>query len=229
MNTRSKSPEAIIISLAKHPLFFGTNTSALQKAVSSGRKVTFQKGELLNGDDPSLYFLLKGKAKVIGAEGRADVTRALLQTGSVFGVAQLFMRKGKLSSVVAMTACTCLMIPQEAVEHFLSVDPVFARNYIVFLSDRIRFLNKRITSFTAGKGENMLAAYLLSIPEAADGAVLPLRMSMTSLASSLNVSRPTLYKAFAELESIGAVRRKPGAVVIVSLTQLKSIESRNLS
>ena len=212
--------------VSKHPLFAGTSREALDRALSSGEVRAFRKGDVLNEGDPDLYFLVKGRAKVVGTERGAYVTRTVLQPGSVFGAAQLFSGTGKMSSVVALPNVSCLVFPKEAVERFLHEDSAFAMNYVVFLSDRIRFLNRRISSFTAGHGENMLAAYLLSLPGVEDGATLKLKLSMTSLASLLGVTRPTLYRAFSFLEESGAIQKNGMTVLILSKELLKNTESR---
>ena len=222
MTTDKKTIDALTL----HPLFAGTCPEALERALSSGEVRDYRKGDVLNEDEAGLYFLSKGRAKVVGTEGGAYVMRTVLQPGSVFGAAQLFSRTGKMSFVVALTAGSCLFLPTEAIERFLKEDGRFAMNYIVFLSDRIRFLNRRISSFTAGHGENMLAAYLLSLPGVEDGASLTMKLSMTSLASSLGVTRPTLYRAFAFLEESGAIRKDGKTVLILSKEILKNTESR---
>jgi len=100
-------------------------------------------------------------------------------------------------------------------------DSRFTVNYIAFLSDRIKFLNKKIAAFTAGDGEKTLADYLLSLPEN-DGAVR-LPSNMSRLSQYLNISRPTLYRAFSSLSERGIIEKNGAAVKIISVEKLKQI------
>ena len=89
-------------------------------------------------------------------------------------------------------------------------------NYVRFLSDRIRFLNSKISTFTADSAKSKIMRYLISqaeIQSNPDGNVL-LTMSCQKLAEFLNMGRASLYRAFEQLESDGLIRRNGKSVEI---------------
>ena len=86
----------------------------------------------------------------------------------------------------------------------LTGTPAFALNYVAFLSDRIRFLNRRLACLGAGSAARRLAAWLdASIPDGAAEYELPL--SLSRLPDALGVSRASLYRALDELEAAGHI------------------------
>ena len=88
----------------------------------------------------------------------------------------------------------------------LSVLTALPLNYVAFLSDRIRFLNRRLACLGAGSAARRLAAWLdASIPDGAAEYELPL--SLSRLPDALGVSRASLYRALDELEAAGHIAR----------------------
>ena len=89
-------------------------------------------------------------------------------------------------------------------------------NYVRFLSDRIRFLNSKIATFTADSAKSKLMRYLVSQAELQNNpegnVVLP--VSCQKLAESLNIGRASLYRAFEQLENDGLIRRSGKAVAL---------------
>lgn len=164
----------------------------------------FPKGEdVLKDAAPALYVLLRGRVTVRGN----NATLNTLKAGDCFGAAGLFGGTGSVTSVTAAEKCSAVLIDQQTVETLLRRDFAFAKGYIVFLSDRIRFLNRKIASFTTDGSEKKLANYLLSLPHEGDAVTLPVNLSR--LASQLNISRASLYRAFDALDkSFGITRRK---------------------
>lgn len=203
------------------PLFSGTNEDRLFSAVSASKLINYEKGGEIASDKPALYVVLDGYVSVYRTEGSHTVLLNTIREGGVFGAAQLFCEDKAFSSVKAACACSFLQIPKTAVAGLLKTDFAFTLNYVSFLSDRIRFLNKKIASFTAGNGEQTLAGFLLSQP--AVNGVVTLDRNMSALASSLNLSRPTLYRAFISLAEQGIIEKNGKEVRIISAKKLENI------
>jgi CRP-like cAMP-binding protein len=203
------------------PLFGNTNEERLLSAVSSSKLLHYGKGDEIVFKKPALYVIMSGYVRVYRTEGSHTVLLNTIKEGGVFGAAQLFCEEAAFSSVKAACACTCLQMPKAAVCGLLQNDFAFTENYVTFLSDRIRFLNKKIASFTAGNGEQTLAGYLLSQP--AEDGVVTLDKNMSALASSLNLSRPTLYRAFISLSEQGLIEKNGKEVRIISAKKLENI------
>lgn len=207
--------------LKKVPLFDGTRKELLSEAVSASVLYDYERGAEISSEKPALFVVISGCVCVRRTEGSHTVLLNTIKEGGVFGAAQLFCDEKAFSSVRAACACTCLQMPKTAVAALLKNDFAFTQNYVTFLSDRIRFLNKKIASFTAGSGEQTLAGYLLS--QTAKDGVVTLDRNMSALASSLNLSRPTLYRAFISLAEQGIIEKNGKEVRIISAKKLENI------
>lgn len=155
----------------------------------------------------AIAVITDGKASVLSDASAQGVYLRSLQTGDVFGAAGIYKYTQQYSTVIrADRDCTVFTLPAKDVQNLITCSSVIAENYIRFLSDRICFLNKKISVFTAGTAEARLAMYLLSLPVQEDGTrVIPVRMS--DVASSLNIGRASLYRALDTLEENHFLKR----------------------
>ena len=87
----------------------------------------------------------------------------------------------------------------------LSDYPVIAVNYISFLSDRIRFLNRRIDAFSAGSAVQKLYEYLAEMTDGEKSVTLS--FGMAELARRLKMGRSSLYRSLEVLQENGLVTR----------------------
>ena len=99
-------------------------------------------------------------------------------------------------------------------------DGDLAMRYIDFLSDRIRFLNRRIATLTAGSAERRLAAWLDTVmPDSTDRIVLP--FPVNRLADTLGLGRASLYRAFDDLTASGYLTRDGKTVILHDRTAMR--------
>ena len=188
------------------PLFAGMSNKERETLLrQSPPPVEYQKGACIY--DPAKF----DRAVGLIEEGRVTVTRAAavlnrLGPGDLFGVAALYSQEPEYATrVVARTPCRIRFFPQPLLEGWMRADFRVAENYIRFLSDRIRFLNRRIAAFTAGSVDQRLLTYL---QQQADGSGLVPARSMTELARILDMSRTSLYRSLDELAAAGYLRRE---------------------
>ncbi len=152
---------------------------------------------------PALAVILRGQVTVF--HGRVKMNT--LQEGDVFGAAALFGgAEPNASRVVARTACRVAFIPQDTVAKWMAEEPVVAANYVRFLSDRIRFLNRRLATLTAGHTDGRLWKHLLTC-KGEDGWVR-LPGGMAELARSLDMGRSSLYRSLDALVTAGHIVRQ---------------------
>ena len=165
----------------------------------------------------SLGVLLSGRVQV----SKGELLVSSLGPGDLFGAAALFNdREDYATTLTARASCRLLFFPQEQVAGLLEAHPGLARNYIRYLSGRIRFLDRKIEGLIAGSAERRLAQYLLE--RQADGAVV-LDCSVTGLAGRLNVSRASLYRALDSLAAAGAIEKNGRTVRILDSAGLVSL------
>lgn len=188
--------------------------------------VTFAPREIIqNARSPinGLAILCEGEAIVLSDSSDKAVPLRTVPIGGVFGAASLYSSESRYETVVrAITECTLLVIPTDTVKRLIGGHPVLAENYIRFLSDRICFLNRKITAFTVDSAEGKLAVYLSELPcDARGDATLP--VSFSELADSLGMGRASLYRALTKFEEAGILQRRGKKLRILDSSALLSV------
>lgn len=157
-----------------------------------------------------LCILWQGQARVL-SRSSTPARPALLRTmqsGSIFGVHGIFNSEiPPQSTIIAERPCRIVLIPATLWEKILTSHAPTMASYVVFLTQRIGFLNKKIQYLTAGSAERRLSLYLSSqIPE--DNTPTRLNISAVSLADLLDLGRASLYRALDKLTSDGFLIRE---------------------
>lgn len=191
-------------------LFRGAPETVLRKvlAATDCEVRDFEKGETVYSGKSfsrSLGVVLDGSLRVTkdNADGHAMIMSTLV-SGSLFGAAALFNDEEQYATnITALEASRIVFFSQRLVERMIRREPQIAENYIKYLSERILFLNKKMYLLTAGTAEQRLAGFLLDNLSIGHAAELPLPMNR--LASALNISRASLYRAMDALCGCGAV------------------------
>lgn len=147
----------------------------------------------------SLAMVLSGSLEVTKNNQEHRIILNILYPGHLFGMATLFYQNSQdISEIRARETAELLILPKKWMEAAMVQEPQLTTNYIEILSQRINFLNKKIAEFTAGDSKNTLLRYFQS--QAGPGGTVEIPTSMTKLATSLNLSRPSLYRALKKLE-----------------------------
>ncbi len=213
-------------------LFRGIQADTLDFALADPRTEirTYSKGTLIFGGsrfERAFCILLSGK---ISVKKDTDDGRGLnistLLPGSCFGAAALFNDCTEFATILTATAsCKVLFLPEVLLLHLMRQDSQIAENYIRYQSNRILFLNEKIASLSAGSAEKRLAHWLLeNAAETENGLICPLsNISMSSLASTLNIGRASLYRALDALEKTGAVINQHKDILIKNPAQLRQL------
>lgn len=137
-----------------------------------------------------------------------------LVEGDVFGAAALFGTDEEYpSTIVAESDCRVMFIPQETVVLWMKEVPQVAENYVGFLSDRIRFLNRRLATLTAGQADGKLWRYLLAHRD--EDGVIFVEEGMSALAERLDMGRSSLYRSLDALALAGRIRRDRKKIYIL--------------
>ncbi len=199
-----------------YDLFLFDGLTEAQKAdcreMAATDERTYSKGETIYDDTRArraLALVLEGAVQVF----HGKVVMNTLTAGDIFGVAALFGQGEPYPTrVAAKTECRVCLIPQEAVSAWMAAYPQVAENYVCFLSDRIRFLNRRLGTLTAGAAESKLWRYLLAHADAS-GRVSP-PGGMSELAKSLGVGRSSLYRSLDTLAAEGKLTREEKSILL---------------
>lgn len=195
---------AIACPLSAFFLFAGLNGEALC-AIDARLEaaVTYRRGQVVYNTHTfrrAVGLIVRGAVTVRSA-GEVVITH--LHTGEIFGVAALFdsEQDAYVTEIIATEDTAVRFIPQEVMSQLLAEFPLIAERYIRFLSDRVRFLNRKLSALTIGNTENRLYHYLLSHQD--EQGIIQLPDTMTELAKALNMGRSSLYRALDTLVKEG--------------------------
>ncbi len=180
---------------------------------ASSEEKEYRKGETIYSAKTAtraLALVLKGTVRVY----HRRVMMNELHAGEVFGAAALFGAEEPYpSTVIAHTACRVILIPQQTVSQWMAAYPLVGENYIRFLSGRIRFLNRRLSTLTAGQTDGRLWQYLLAHRD--EHNTVHLDGGMTALAKALDMGRSSLYRSLDTLADAGKIQRHGKEIVII--------------
>lgn len=201
------------LSLQNCFLFSGLSLSEKEQIGSTLSEArSFSKGDMVFPPPPeaasmpskALGIILSGKVNVHVPGSKVIMNR--LNAGDVFGVASLFTDEPYGTVLVSVSSCKVIFLPQAQVVSLMREYPAVTENYLRFLSDRIRFLNRRIAGFTLADADQRVWQRLLDLSNG--NGFVKLSGSFAELARSLNMGRSSLYRSFDSLESSGWIRRE---------------------
>ncbi len=169
----------------------------------------------------ALGLILRGSATVTKGDEGHRVNMSKLREGDLFGMAALFYEEeGFLSKVTANQETIVLFMTKEWLTSAFAKEPLIAANYITILSERIHFLSRKIDTFTGSDGTDCLRRFLRSEYQRVNDTSLDLSVSMTTLATQLNLSRASLYRSFQTLEEKGILERKGKKITLLQPQRL---------
>lgn len=207
--------------LADFFIFEGLSEDELSLAVSTADcyQMEYASGKDIfspSSHKRSVGYIVKGSVSVFKSNGDKKTLLNIIGRGNAFGVAGLFSDEYP-TCVTAKTKCTVVFIDADKMLSLIEKFPTVAKNYIRFLSDRIRFLNDKIDSFTKGSVEGRVAKLLLS---RANGSVTSIG-NMSRTASALDIGRASLYRILSLLEEKGIIEQNENEIIIKDKTYLE--------
>lgn len=219
--------DSFIEMLKSTDLFCGVDSGVLSGMLLDSRAEVagFAGGQVIysrNQYRRSLGLLLKGKAEVRKTSGGHTVILNRLTAPRLFGAAVLYQDEEEyVAEIVALEPCTILFLTQDLFTETMRRDFTLTENYLAFLSQRIRFLNRKIDGFTRGSAESKLAWYLLDISCGETSVCFP--VSLKHLAEVLNLGRASLYRALDALADSDLIERDGKQIRIVDKTGLQDL------
>lgn len=178
--------------------------------------VSFKKGETIYGETDfrrALGILISGKAKATPLSN----DKAVLNTfapGAVFGAAAVFSDGGEyVSRIFAASDCEVLFLDEDALSALFAAYPSAAVNYISFLSERIRFLNGKLSLLTQNDAAGRVYEFLAKNSD--ENGSVTYSGSMALLARNLSLGRTSLYRALDTLEHQNLIVREDGRIKVL--------------
>lgn len=149
----------------------------------------------------AMGIVLQGRLKVTT---ETEVVLTILHSGSLFGVAGLFLeRDDYVTRIQAIKPSEVLFLTTDDLEAIFKEEYSVCLQYLRFLSQRIVFLNQRISQFVAPSPAEALYAFLTRLAIAAETDRFHLPMSKQEMCRQMNMGRTTLYRAWDQLLTEG--------------------------
>lgn len=192
------------------------------------RRAFYAKGDVISS--PAEFFsgmglIFSGRVAVYGKGQEGDVLLNTLEAGDLFGAVSLFGEKPEsVSTIVAGRDSEILLIPKPLAEDIVRRDGEVTMAYIAFLTDRIRFLNEKITGFSAPTAE---CAVCHALCEKTECLGFSFSLNVTHLAQSLAIGRMSVYRVIRALSEENIVRYERGRMTVINPEKLK--EKENIS
>ena len=190
--------------LKKLKLFAHCSDEALERLLSQPcRRQQYAAGKLiLRAGDPcrSLMILVEGRAdaRMMGEEGR-EVLVDHLKAPMLLAPAFLFADNNVVPvEVTALTDCVVWHINREAFFEFMQQEPTVLRAFLEILSERGRFLSRKMRTFAVNSLRNRVIEYL-----EANGSIT----SVAAAAEQLGATRPSLSRVLSEMVSEGLITK----------------------
>lgn len=203
-------------SLEKLFLFEGLTETEKKKILNSFEKpVAFKKGDVIYSAESfpnAIGFVVSGKAFAV-TNNSHSLHMNSFENGACFGAAAIFGGDKYVSTIVAETDIEVLFITENELKKIFINYPVTSINYITFLSERVRFLNKKLGLIASGSAEDTVFKYLSSSANSENYARIP--KSMTLLAKMLGIGRATLYRCLDTLEQNGSILRENNKIKVI--------------
>lgn len=183
----------------------------------------YTKGDILVSPDefcPRLLVVLSGVLHVMRRADGKEILLNTLKTGDTFGAASMFGKCDTYPTFVKSKGNVRVAYMEEkALESLFSRFPATALAHIRYLSDRIRFLNRKISSLTGRNVESKLSNYILE----AYGKDTLHHINMSRLASSLDIGRASLYRLIQKLCDQNIISFEGGTITVLQYEQLERL------
>ncbi len=198
-------------------LFKGLSAEEKAKIIAFfPQPLSFKKGDVIYSADKfknALGLIVEGKASAVANNADGFYKKSFTKN-SVFGAAAVFGKEENyVSIIIAETKTEVLFIDEKNLKQIFTEYPQTAMNYIDFLSDKIRFLNKKLNMISCTSAEDTVYKYLISNMNSENYVNIP--VSKTTLAKMLGLGRATLYRSFDALENSGKIKRENNIIKVI--------------
>lgn len=209
--TMAEITAAQLETLGSCPLFAGIDCVRIKKLLETrGTLSRISRRKPLTGYHGKLGILLEGKLLV---ENGSGTPLNHLEPGALFGVSTVFTRqKAHVTDIYAEEDAVILLLSETELQELFTEDFTVNRNYLSFLTGRIRFLNWKIDLFTASTAEQKLLCWIrhqcrLAYTPSGQEELMVDVGSMSHLAMLLGMGRASLYRAVDALTANGVIQK----------------------
>lgn len=222
---------ALITELLGRTQLFGSLKAGDRDGVARRMKAqSFAPGQVLfRHGEPGHFLYLIGEGSVrltvLSSTGR-EISFTQADRGAIVGEIAALGDVPRTASATAVTKVAALTLDRQDLREIMTRHPEVADGAIRMLCARLQAATDQLETVALHSVEVRLARFLLARARrsrhAGPRVAIELGVSKGDLALFINVSRPKLSGAFADLESRGAVRRE-GRLISCDVGALQSI------
>ena len=221
------APEDVKTVLSRSALLGGLGARDLSLIASKAEHLSVAENQIVfhHGDEgDALYILVSGalEVSVISVEGK-KLSLNILQPGEVFGEISALDGLPRTATIVAMRGSHLLRVPGSSINRLLADNPQFAKNLIVVLCSRVRWINQQVEDFFLLNTESRLANRLLLLHKKFSDDDGILHLSQSELSEFLGTTRETVNKTMQSWRSRNLIELGRGHTRIVRLDVLSAI------
>lgn len=212
--------------LDKFPLFSSLPQEHLAGLEAIAREIPAKKGSILfsPGDEAQGFFaVLNGSIRVYrGSAKGKEITLEIVGAGSTFAEASLFTDTYHCYAEVLKDS-TVFLIRKDAFLEMIQTNIQFAGTWIHILSLEVIHLRQRIEELTLKSPKIRIVSYILLLADMQQGTSILLPAHRKSIATLLDMTHETFYRASKELENDGLVRFDEQKVEIVNRSKMEEL------
>jgi CRP/FNR family transcriptional regulator, cyclic AMP receptor protein len=178
--------------------------------------------------DRDCFFILRGRLRVTAwsPSGR-EVSFRELEAGQVFGELAAIDGLPRSASVTADSQTLLARLSPETLEDLMQRHWPISQRMLQHLAGSARQLTERLYALSALSVQQRLAAELLRLGGARTRQAGPLRLdpapTQRELAGRIDSVREQVQRELAELERLGLIRRREGAIDVPDVARLMSL------
>lgn len=196
--------------LAGLPLFHGVDGACLEPLVRRTRMLFVERGETLfqTGDQAKgLYLVVAGAVKILCATPRGEEkVLYLIGPGRIFGEPAVLMQEPYRLAAQTTDRSTLLLLPGDAVVKLMEQQPEMMRRIVKGLAQRLGHTLRDALEYASLPALERVSRFLVSLRDGEPSEDIVLPASKAEIASLLCISRETLSRIFAQLESREFIR-----------------------
>lgn len=218
--------------LSKTNIFRGLSPEEISRMLSgkSFQVKEYQKNEYLafSGDEcRSLMIVVQGsvRGEMTDFSGKT-IKIEDIQAPRPLAAAFIFGRENRFPvDIIANEPVRIVIIQHETLIFLLQNNQLILKNYLSVISNRTQFLSNRIRFLTFKTIKEKIAHYILSLG-GRENKTVNIDQSQTELADFFGVTRPSLARALAEMETDGILAVERRTCTVLNKEKLNKLLAR---
>ena len=209
-----------------------TPRTEIEKLFSSGRKLNFKKGEIIqraNETPQGVYFLISGFVKefTLSNDGGEHLTQ-VYEPHDVFSMNWIYLKIIPNVYRQAHTDCSIYRLTVEKFTEAMSNNYAFQQEFMLMLMSQVHLLSSRVENLTFSNAHDKVAYHLIHLAgrfgEAhPDGWFITLPFRHQQIAEALSMTRETASRMIERIEKKGFIRQDgKGHFIIKDVSGLAS-------